>query len=79
MHILMEQLWIKANYWHPDERARVQLSFFPLMLFYTASRPGVIVEFSSYRGSSEALRYKVYRFHSQSKHGFITVAFRTLK
>jgi hypothetical protein len=42
----------------PHERQRVQLSLLLLMMAYTSSRPGAIVESGCAKGSNEALCYK---------------------
>jgi len=55
---------ILHNHWafdagtFPHERQRVQLSLLLLMMAYTSSRPGAIVESGCAKGSNEALCYK---------------------
>lgn len=49
--------WASDTDTYPIERQRVQQAFLMLLLVYTASRPGAIIESSSYAGTNEALRY----------------------
>ncbi|KAL8673854.1 MAG: hypothetical protein Q9168_001719 [Polycauliona sp. 1 TL-2023] len=52
--------WIYDTETFPTGRDRVQLAFYILLLAYTGSRPGAIVEsaVSGIRGTNEALKYK---------------------
>ncbi|KAL9050325.1 MAG: hypothetical protein Q9206_005133 [Seirophora lacunosa] len=52
--------WIFDTETFPTERDRVQLAFFILLLAYTGSRPGAIVEsdIKGIRRTNEALKYK---------------------
>jgi hypothetical protein len=56
---LLTYLWCydKHEFRHP--RYRVQLSLISLLIVYTGARGGSIVESSAYRGSNEAMCYKV--------------------
>jgi len=56
---LLTYLWYydKHEFRHP--RVRTQLGFILQLIIYTGSRPGAIVESSAYRGSNEAMCYKV--------------------
>ncbi|KAL8724132.1 MAG: hypothetical protein Q9166_008119 [cf. Caloplaca sp. 2 TL-2023] len=52
--------WIFDTETFPTERDRIHLAFFILLLAYTGSRPGAIVEsdIRGIRGTNEALKYK---------------------
>ena len=52
--------WIFDTELFPTERDRVQLAFFILLLAYTGSRPGAIVEsdIKGIRKTNEALKYR---------------------
>lgn len=56
---LLTYLWCYDKYQFRHARQRMQLSFLMLLLVYTGSRAGSIVESSSYCGSNEALSYRV--------------------
>lgn len=50
--------WIYDESVFAVERQRIQLALIMLMMVYTTSRPGTIVECSGYRGSNQALCYE---------------------
>lgn len=54
----LHYLWTCDEYQYTLERSRVQLAFFILLAAYTATRPGAVVEASTWIGSNEALCYK---------------------
>ncbi|CAG8975982.1 hypothetical protein HYALB_00011537 [Hymenoscyphus albidus] len=55
---LLQFLWCFDTYQFSHPRERLQLSFILLLIIYTGSRAGAIVESSAYTGSYEALCYK---------------------
>jgi hypothetical protein len=57
--ILMTHLWCSDDHDYLHERHRVQLSFLLIVFSATGARAGAIVESSSYRGTNQALAYKV--------------------
>jgi hypothetical protein len=59
MQWALTYLWSYDPYEFAHPRCRVQLSLVILILVYTGARPGTIIESSAYRGTNEALKYKV--------------------
>lgn len=55
---LLTYLWCYDEFEYSNPRQRVQLSFILLIIIYTGTRPGTVVESSAYRGSNEAICYK---------------------
>jgi hypothetical protein len=55
----MEYLWRSDDHDYPHERYRVQLAFLLVVFSSSGARAGAIVESSGYRGTNEALTYKV--------------------
>lgn len=55
--VALHQLWAFNGSAFPIERQRVQVSLLLLMIAYTSSRPGALVEASSASGSNECLTY----------------------
>ena len=55
----MAHLWCSDDHEYLHERYRVQLSFLLIVFSATGARAGAIVESSSYRGTNQALAYKV--------------------
>lgn len=60
MLILLEYLFCQDRHRYPHLRYRVQLALNLQILVYSAARPGTINVSSGYRGSNQALLYKVY-------------------
>ena len=58
----MIHLWCFDDHNYLHERYRVQLSFGLIAFSKTGARAGAIVESSSYRGTNEAIAYKVCLF-----------------
>lgn len=56
---LMEHLWCFDDHEYLHERYRVQLSFILILFAACGARAGAIVESSAYKGSNDALAYKV--------------------
>jgi hypothetical protein len=57
IHYLVDFLWARDVQVFPDESERLNLCLFILMLFYTAARPGAILESGRYVGSGDTLLY----------------------
>jgi hypothetical protein len=55
----MTHLWCFHDHEYLHERYRVQLSFMLILFASCGARAGAIVESSSYRGTNQALAYKV--------------------
>jgi len=56
--VVLHYHWALDTATFPHERQRVQLALLLLMIAYTASRPGALVESGCLRGSNEVLYYK---------------------
>ncbi|KAI9766747.1 MAG: hypothetical protein M1839_004778 [Geoglossum umbratile] len=56
--VILHYQWAFDTATFPHERQRAQLSLLLLMIAYTSSRPGALIESESLRGSNEALCYK---------------------
>lgn len=73
--LMLNFLWCYDQYIFRHPRQLVQLSLILLLLIYTGARPGSIVESSAYRGSNEALCYKVSHRNNYSRQN--TYKYRT--
>ena len=56
---LITYLWCSDDHDYPHERCRLQISFALLFFANSGARGGACVESSSYRGTNEAIAYKV--------------------
>ncbi|KAH0545274.1 hypothetical protein FGG08_000573 [Glutinoglossum americanum] len=56
--VILHYHWALDKTTFPHERQRIQLSLLLLMIAYTSSRPGALIESGCLRGSNEALCYK---------------------
>jgi hypothetical protein len=56
---LLEWHWRHDDKVYLHDRYRVQLALILQLLSYTANRPGALIESSCYKGTNEALKYKV--------------------
>jgi hypothetical protein len=56
---LIEHLWRSNDHDYPHERYRVQLAFLLVVFLSSGARASAIIESSGYRGTNEALTYKV--------------------
>ncbi|TGZ80595.1 hypothetical protein EX30DRAFT_307582 [Ascodesmis nigricans] len=61
MYALLHYLWALDTHVYPHERYRIQLHLAILLMAYTSSRPGAIVESSCYAGSNEGLTYRDFK------------------
>lgn len=59
---MIEYLWTVDDHEYRHERYRVQLAFMLQLFCFSGARAGAIVESSSYRGTNEAITYKVRAF-----------------
>lgn len=59
MQDLLSYLWMNDPVHFDYERARVQTALLIMMLAYTASRPGAIIESHAYYLTGQALQYNV--------------------
>ena len=58
MHRILHHHWAVSSKAFTHERYRIQIALLILLIAYTTSRPGALVESSSYRNSNQALLYK---------------------
>ncbi|KAF8249142.1 hypothetical protein K440DRAFT_223149 [Wilcoxina mikolae CBS 423.85] len=59
LEILLYQLWALDDTLFKYEQIRIQMALLIMLVAYTTTRPGTIVESSSHRESNEALCYKI--------------------
>lgn len=59
LEILLHQLWALDDTLFKHERIRIQMALLIMLVAYTTTRPGAVVESSCHRESNEALCYKV--------------------
>lgn len=57
MFILLHHLLVEDNTVFAHERYRVQLHFIMLIMAYTSSRAGALVESTAYKGTNQGLIY----------------------
>jgi hypothetical protein len=57
--VMINYLWTEDEHFFHDERTRIQLALYFLMLVFCASRPGAIVVSDSYRNSNVCMTYRV--------------------
>ena len=63
---MLKHLWTADDHEYLHERYRVQLAFMLQLFCYSGARAGAIVESSSYRGTNEAITYKVSKILSKN-------------
>jgi hypothetical protein len=52
-------LWAEDEHFFNDERTRIQLVLYFLILAFTAARPGAVIVSDCYRNSNECMTYRV--------------------
>ena len=57
--VMVNYLWLEDDHFFRDERTRIQLALYILMLVFTAMRPGAAIVSDSYRNSNECMTYRV--------------------
>ena len=56
---MIEHLLVQDKHCYSQERTRIQLALFLLLLSDTAPRPGAVLRSECYRDTNDALMYKV--------------------